>query len=87
MAILFHWPFIPCVPGSLAGGKKKKKKKELREHEVGVGGRHASLRWQHVKWKPHTHTKQAEIKEEEGKKQKTRCAETPEESFKFPTTL
>lgn len=70
MAILFHWPFIPRVPGSLAG--EKKKEKELREHEVGVGGRHASLRWQHVKWKPHTHThtKQAEIKEEEEEEKK-----------------
>lgn len=70
VAILFHWPFIPRVPGSLAG--EKKKEKEQREHEVGVGGRHASLRWQHVKWKPHTHThtKQAEIKEEEEEEKK-----------------
>ena len=26
VAILFHWPFIPCVPGSLAKGGKKKKR-------------------------------------------------------------
>lgn len=76
VAILLQWPFIWC-PWIIS-----RKKKELEEHEGGVGGHHTCLRWQQRR-KPHTHTHTRKKKRQKSK----RRTETPEESFKFPTTL
>lgn len=86
VAILFHWPFIPRVPGSLAGEKKKEKRAARTWSRCGRPSRESPVTACEMKTThTHTHTKQAEIKEEkEEEKKKTGARKRQRSRLNFP---